>query len=220
MDRNIENTSNILKNSLVMLTAASLIGISGALFASNPTSGQLVLINSLGVVVNGSAGASASPIMVQVSDATGVCSTTSSLAYGGVVTVTWNAANTHSTTKCTDITSVSVSALKTSSGVVQYDSTANATPPATATAATTFTAPTTPIANLALIVTGNASAAMTGSATSWGSALGVAPVYLTTNGSLSTTGIMGGVGIAGLKAETRMLRYGIKPAGQSLYTAE
>ncbi len=113
-----------------------------------------------------------------------------------------------------------MSAIKTSSGVVQYDSTANATPPATATAATNFVAPTTAINNLALIITGNASAAMTSSATSWGSALGVAPVYLTTNGRLSTTGIMGAVGMAGLKAEAHMLKYAIKPAGQALYSAE
>ncbi len=83
-----------------------------------------------------------------------------------------------------------------------------------------FTAPTTPINNLALLITGNASAAMTGSATSWGSALGVAPVYATTNGALVTTGIVGAVGMAGLKAEARMLQYAIKPAGQALYSAE
>lgn len=224
MDLNIKNARNnqfgILKGSVIALSAVSLIGLSSAVFATNPTSGQLVLINSLGVVVNGSAGATASNVLVQVSDSTGVCSTTTSLAYGGVVTIPWNAANTHSATKCTNIASVDVSALKTSSGVVQYDSTANGTPPATATAATSFTAPTTPIANLVLIVTGGTSAAMTGSATSWGSALGVAPVYATTNGGLTTTGTMGGVGIEGVKAESRMLRYGIIPAGKTSYNVE
>lgn len=214
------NLSLKLKGSFVALTAVSLIGLSSSVFATAPTSGQLVLINSLGVVVNGSPGSSASNVLVTISDATGVCTTISTLAYGGVATVAWNAANTHSATKCTDITSVNVSALKTSSGVVQYDSTANATPPATATAATVFTAPTTAISNLALIITGGTSAAMTGSATSWGSALGVAPIYLTTNGSLSTTGTMGAVGMAGLKAASHMLRYGIIPAGQTAYTAQ
>lgn len=223
MERNIEKTNNklslVLKTSFVALTTASVIGMSSPLFASNPTSGQAVIINSVGVVVNGSAAASASSIIVVVNDSTGPCST-STLAYGGVVTVSWNAANTHSATKCTNIVSVDVSAVKTSSGVVQYDSTANSTPPATATAATNFTAPTTPINNLALIVTGKTSAAQTGSATSWGSAIGVAPVYATTNGSLTTTGIMGSVGMAGLKAEGFMLKYGIRPAGQALYSAE
>jgi len=190
------------------------LGSSGCLFAT--TNGQLVLINSLGVVVNNSLGASASSILVQVSDSTGICSTTASLAYGGVITVSWNAANVHSTTKCTNIISVAVSALKNVSGVVQYDSTANSTPPITATAPVVFTAPTTPIANIALIVTGNASPAMVNSATSWGSALGIAPTYLVSNGSISVTGVMGAVGMSGIKAEARMLRYGIVPVKASV----
>ncbi|MDP1602615.1 MAG: hypothetical protein Q8M03_05065 [Legionella sp.] len=201
-----------LQKPLMALTAVSLLGLSSPLFASNPTSGQLVIINSLGVVVNGSAGSSASSAKVEVKDATGICSTTPTLAYGGVVTVKWDSSKVHSATQCTDITSVDVSAIKTSAGVVQYDSTANSTPPATATAATNFVAPTTPINNLALIITGKTSAAMTSSATSWGSALGVAPIYATTNGSLTTTGTMGAVGMAGLKAEGFMQRYAVRPA--------
>ncbi|WED42415.1 hypothetical protein [Legionella cardiaca] len=190
------------------IITALLTVFSGAIFAVN---GQLILVNSLGVVVNGNLGGSASNILVRVNDSVGVCSTTVSLAYGGVITVPWNSANTHSATKCINIVSVDVSALKTASGLVQYDSTANPTPPAIATAPTTFIAPTTPIANIALIVTGNASPAMNNSATSWGSAIGVPPVYLTSNGSISVTGIMGGVGMVGLKAESLMLRYGILP---------
>lgn len=192
------------------ITLAVLLGFSSSLLAA-PLNGQLVIINSLGVEVNGSLGGSASNILVQVSDSTGTCATTSSLTYGGVVTVPWNAANVHSTTKCTDIVSVAISALKTTSGMVQYDSTANASPPATATAPTVFTAPTNANANIALIVTGNASPAMTNSTTSWGSALGIAPTYLTTNGSISITGVMGGVGMAGIKAEALMLEHGVRP---------
>lgn len=188
----------------------ALMGFSSSLLAA-PLNGQLVIINSLGVEVNGSLGGSASSILVQVSDSIGICSTSLSVAYGGVVTVSWNAANVHSATKCTDIVSVAVSALKTSSGMVQYDSTANATPPALATAPTVFVAPTNAIANIALIVTGNASAAMTNSTTSWGSAIGIAPTYLTSNGSISITGVMGGVGMAGLKAEAVMQQYGVRP---------
>lgn len=213
------NTSNSHKNCfsmfrkpLIALTAVSLFGLSSPLFASNPTSGQLVLINSLGRVIDGSAASSASSVKVEVKDATGVCSTTPTVSYGGIITVKWDSNKTHSSTQCTDITSVDVSAIKTSSGVVQYDSTANTTPPATATAPTNFVAPTTPINNLALIITGNASAAMTSSATSWGSALGVAPAYSVDNGGLETTGIMGGVGMAGIKAAGFMQRYAVTPA--------
>ncbi|MFW2569787.1 hypothetical protein ACN4Z3_02760 [Legionella sp. 29fVS95] len=197
------------KRSLASLTLVLSFGLAGSLFAA---SGQLILINSLGVVVNGSLGGSASNIKVQVSDSSGICSTTSSLAYGGVVVVPWNSANTHSTTKCTNIVSVDVSALKTASGVIQYDSTANPAPPPLATAPTTFIAPTAAAANIALIITGNASPAMINSATSWGSAAGIPPVYLTSNGSISVTGVMGGVGMQGLKAAARMLRYGVRPA--------
>lgn len=216
MDWSMENYTK-LKGSFAALTVILLISLSTPLFAAN---GQLILINSLGIVVNGSLGGTASSIRVQVNDSTGVCSTTSSLAYGGVITVPWNSTYTHSSTKCTNIVSVDVSALKTTSGFVQYDSTANATPPVTATAPTTFLAPTTPIANIALIITGNSSPAMTNSATSWGSAAGVPPVYLTSNGSISVTGVMGGVGMEGIKAEARMLRYGIKPVRPIAYGLE
>lgn len=190
------------------LTTALLVLSSGLTHAD---SGQLLIINSVGVVASGNTGASASSVKVVVNDATGACSTTGTLAYGGVLTVKWDDTKTHSASQCTDITSVDVSALKTTSGVVQYDSTANTTPPATATAPTNFVAPTTKISNLALIVTGNASAAMTNSATAWGSALGVAPIYLASNGFIDTTGIMGAVGMGGLKAEALMRQYAIAP---------
>lgn len=214
MDSNTKTAQNkltrVVKNSARTLSAVTLLTASGAIFA---TTGQLVLINSLGVVVSGNAGGTASAVKVVVNDSTGVCSTTNTLAYGGVLTVKWDDTKTHSTTQCTGITSVDVSALPTtSSGVVQYDSTANTTPPATATAPTNFVAPTTAIANLALIITGKTSAAMTNSATSWGSAVGVAPIYLTTNGTISTTGIMGAVGSEGFKASALMQRYGVRPA--------
>lgn len=213
MSLNLHNNRfSTFQKTLVAMTTLSLLGLSGSLFASNPTSGQLVLINSLGRVIDGSAGSSASSIKVEVKDATGVCSTTPTVAYGGLITVKWDSNKTHSSTQCTDITSVDVSAIKAVSGVVQYDSTANTTPPATATAPTNFVAPTTPINNLALIVTGNSSAAMTSSATSWGSALGVAPVYSADNGALETTGIMGAIGMGGLKASSFMQRYAVTPA--------
>lgn len=189
----------------------ALLGLAAPVLASNPTSGQLIIVNGVANVVNGNTGSTASAVNVQVSDSTGVCSTTASLAYKGTVTVNWATSNTHGASSCTNISSVAVSALKTSAGTVQYDSTANATPPATATAATTFTAPSTPITNLALIVTGSTSPASTASGTAWGSAVGVAPVYSTGNGALTTTGIMGSVGSEGLKAEAVMHRFGVAP---------
>lgn len=197
----------------VLMTA--LLGLATPLFASDPVNGQLIVVNGVASVVNGGLGNSASTVKVVVNDATGPCYTAASVAYKGNVIVSWAASNTHSATSCTNITSVEVTAIKTSTGVVQYDSTANATPPATATAATSFTAPTTPITNLALIVTGGTSPATTGSATVWGSALGVNPVYSATNGALTTTGIMGSVGSAGFKAESVMRRYAVIPMQSS-----
>lgn len=208
------STMRTLKNSFVAITTVSLIALSGASFATVPTSGQLVVINSLGI------GASKSSVLVTVHDGSGPCSTTSTLVYNGVIVVQWNTTNTHSTTTCTGISSVDVSALKTSANVVQYDSTANATPPITATTPTTFAAPTTPITNLVLIVTGGTSPAMTQSATSWGSVLGVAPIYSVSDGSLTTTGIMGGVGTEGMNASKLMLKHGVMPAGQAPYTVQ
>ena len=189
----------------------ALLGLAAPVLATNPTSGQLIIVNGLANVVNGVPGSTASSVNVQVSDSTGVCSTTATLAYKSEVTVNWATANTHGASSCTNITSVAVSALKTSTGTVQYDSTANATPPATATAATTFTAPTTAITNLALIVTGGSSGTSTGSTTAWGITAGTAPVYATGNGSLTTTGVMGGVGSEGLKAAAVMKRFNVAP---------
>ena len=195
------------------LTAMALFSLSGSLFATAPTNGQLTVINGLGNVINGSLGASASSIKVVVNDASGACSTTTSVAYMGSVTVGWDSTKAHSATQCTGITSVAVTALKTlMAGQVQYDSTANSTPPATATAATLFTAPTTAISNLALIITGGTSAATTGSSTVWDSAVGVAPIYVVGNGALATTGIMGSVGSEGVKAAAIMRRFAVIPA--------
>lgn len=190
---------------------ASLLGLAAPVFASAPVNGLLVIVNGAASVTNGAVGNSATPVKVEVKDSTGVCSTTASLAYKGTVVVSWAASNVHSLTSCTNIVTVDVTPLKTLSGTVQYDSTANSTPPAVATAATTFTAPTTAITNLALIVTGGASPATTNSATVWGSALGVKPIYDTTNGALTTTGILGSVGSGGLRAEQIMRSYAVIP---------
>lgn len=211
MERFIKTKRQNIKRVVSAIGGIWLISVSASAFATSPTSGQLVVINSLGT------GKAKSSVSVTVNDATGPCSK-AALAYNGITVIPWNVTNTHSTTKCTGITRVDVYALKTVAGVVQYDSTVNATPPKTASAPTDFNAPTTPITNLVLIITGGTSPAMTNSATSWGSALGVPPVFSAANGSLVTTGIMGGVGIEGMNASKEMLKRGIRPAGEMLYS--
>lgn len=212
------------KRTLLKSTLAVVLLSSGAAFAVGPTSGQLVLINSLGNVVSstGNSGATASSVSVVVSDATGPCSTTATLAYNGTVTVKWSASATHSTTSCTGITSVAVTPLKTTVGAVStivYDSVTSTTVPATtATAAITFTAPTTAYANMALIISGNGlpASAVTASATAWGVGAAAAPAFDGGNGALDTVGVPGAVGAYGLKAEDLMRRYAVLPFNVSV----
>jgi hypothetical protein len=201
-------------NTLLSATAISvLFGFVTPGFAAPPNNGQLVIINGLANVIDGSPGNTASSIKIEVSDSTGICSTSASVVYGGVATIKWDAAKTHSSTQCTGITTVNISAIKTASGVVQYDSTENSTPPATATAPTTFTAPTTPVTNLSLIVNGNGTPASTVAATGtvWGIGAASTPIYDTDNGGIVTTGVMGGVGAQGLMAMEIMRNYRIAP---------
>ena len=181
------------------------------------TSGQLVVINGLGNMTGGGIGNTASAVSVVVSDSTGPCSTTSSLAYDGTVVVKWASTNTHSSTSCTNIATVAVTPLKTTVGSVStiiYDSVSSTTVPATtATAAISYTPPTTAYSNIALIVdgTGVPSSAVTASATVWGVGAASAPVFDTGNGSLTTVGVPGGLGAYGLKAENLIRRYGVIP---------
>ncbi|MFI4918033.1 MAG: hypothetical protein ACHP65_00595 [Legionellales bacterium] len=195
------------------ITLAVLFGLVQPVYASPPVRGQLVIINGLANIVNGSTGNTASTITIAVSDTTGVCSTTTSVLYGGVATVQWDATKTHSATQCISISSVNISALKTASGLVQYDATANSTPPTVATAATTFTAPTTVITNLSLIITGDATpaSAVAATGTVWGVGAASTPVYDATNGELVTTGVMSGVGAEGLRAIEVMRNHAIAP---------
>lgn len=209
---NLNNTkkgTSSLKKTMVGVAVLSALGFAHTIaFANN---GKLTVINSLAHRTTDGPGSSASSFKVVVNDSTGPCSTIASVLYGASTTVSWDDTKTHSTTVCTGITSVDITPLATSTGTVQYDSTANATPPKIATAATSFTAPTAGVENLALIVTGNNSPSTTNSATVWGAALGVSPIYDAGNGSLTTTGIPGGVGSAGYKAAAVMQHYGIEP---------
>lgn len=214
------------KRTFLRSTLAVALFASGAAFAVGPTSGQLVIVNSLGNVVSstGNAGATASSFSVVVSDATGPCSTTASVAYNGTVVVKWSASATHSSTSCTDIASVAVTPLKTTVGTtstIVYDSVTTTTVPATtATAAITFTPPTTAYANMALIVNGSGTpaSAVTAGATVWGVGAASAPVFATGNGALATVGVPGAVGAYGLKAESIMRRYAIIPFNANVAT--
>lgn len=212
------------KRTLLKSTLAVALLTSGVAFATGPTSGQLVIVNGLGNVVaaTGNSGATASSVSVVVSDATGPCSTTATLAYNGTVVVKWSASATHSTTSCTGISSVAVTPLKTTVGSVStivYDSVTTTTVPATtATAAVTFTPPTTAYENIALIIngTGTPASAVTASGTAWGVPAAAAPVFNTGNGALTTVGMPGAVGAYGLKAENIMRRYAVLPFNSSV----
>lgn len=207
------------KRTFLKSTLAVALLASGAAFAVSPTSGQLVIVNSMGDVdaTTGTVGASASSFSVVVSDATGPCSTTATVAYNGTVTVKWNASATHSTTSCTGISSVAVTPLKTSVGTVSsivYDNATTTTvPAATATAAITFTPPTTVYENMALVVNGNGTpaAAVVASATAWGVGAASAPVFQASNGALTTVGVPGAIGAYGLKAAKLMRSYAVIP---------
>lgn len=202
-----KNNYSQFRRSVLM---ASLLGLSFSLFASDPTSGLLVVINGTANVINGHGGVSASAVKIVVRDTVGPCKMVTFVAYRGVVPVPWDAKKIHGSSSCINIVSVDVIPLKTIT-TVMYDSIVNPAPKAYATAATSFIAPTTPITNMVLIVTGGASAAMTNSATSWGSALGVKPVHDANNGALVTTGIVGGVGAVGFQAEKMMRHYSLIP---------
>ena len=190
------------------------LGFSKQVFASDPTYGVLLIVNGLANVQDGSTGNTASSIAITVSDASGVCTTISTVAYGGSATVRWDASKTHSSSQCTGITSVAVKALKNFTGLIQYDSVVNVAPSTAivATGPTTFLAPTQPITNLVLIITGNASATTTAvGVAAWGIDQGTLPVYDANNASLQTVGIMDGVGALGWRAAALMRNYGVKP---------
>lgn len=204
--------SKLLKSSLAVTLLASSTAFAAV------TSGQLVIVNGLGNIDSaGRVGSTASSVSVVVSDATGPCSTTTTLTYNGTVVVKWSAANTHSATVCTDITSVAVTPLKTSIGsmsTIVYNSDSSATVPATTATAVTFTAPTTAYVNLALIITGTGSPsnAVTASDKTWGVGAASAPVFDAANGSLTTMGVPGASGTYGINAENIMRQYAVLPS--------
>ncbi|KTD67409.1 MULTISPECIES: hypothetical protein [Legionella] len=207
-----------LKQTFLKSTLVVALFASSSVFAAGVTSGQLVIINGLGNADSSSGypGSTASSISVVVSDSTGPCSTTATVAYYGTVTVKWSASNTHSSTSCTGITSVAVTPLKTSIGTVStvvYDSVTTTTVPATTATAVSFTPPTTAYANIALLVTGagTPASAVTASATAWGVGAAAAPVFDTANGALTTVGIPGATGLYGIRAEEIMRHFAIMP---------
>lgn len=232
---NKKNNPHRLLGSALMVALMATGGLASASTSPLPSNGQLVIINSLGNVANGttSPGATASSVSVVVSDATGPCSTTASLAFNGTVTVKWSTTGTHSTTNCvvtpgTGITSIAVTPLKTTIGTVStiaYDSVNTTTVPATtATSAITFAAPTQGYENMAVVINGNGtpSSPAAATATAWGNPTGAttqpqAPVFDTGNGALTQVGIPGVQGANGFKAERLMRRHGILPFRAKAY---
>ncbi|CEG56744.1 hypothetical protein [Legionella fallonii] len=219
ISKNIKSCGTSRHRFLRSTLTIALLGLAGAVYSYTAvSSGQLVIINGLGNDAStGATGSTASSVSVVVSDSTGPCSTTALVAYNGTVVVKWASSATHSATSCTGITSVAVTPIKTTVGSVStivYDSVSTTTvPAATATAAITYTPPTTAYANLALIITGAGvpASAVTASATVWGVGAASAPVFDTGNGGLTTVGVPGGIGAAGLKAETMMRHHAIIP---------
>ncbi len=179
------------------------------------TTGRLVIYNGLGNATADGLGSTASPIRVVVSDAVGACSTTASVAYGGVINIAWSESYVHSSTLCNTPSQVTITPVKpTNATTVQYDSTANPTPPTTATAITLL-APTTVKADEILMITGNGTGniPMGAAANAWGGAAAsytaTTPLYDATNGSLLTTGIPGAKNVYSLKARHFMQANGI-----------
>lgn len=214
----VQGTKQITKNLHKALLGISLIACAGISSAAI-TSGTLVIYNALGYATDDGTGSSASPVKVVVADATGACSTSTSIAYGGLVTIAWSDSFTHSTTKCNTPTKVSITALKPRNlSTVQYDSTANGTPPATATTID-LVPPTTIKSNELLIIksdgTGNIENAAAANAWSDFATTGFTatkPVYDADNGALTTTGIPGVSNTYGIRAAEFMHAHGIIPS--------
>lgn len=214
---NAQGITQMTKKMYKTLLGAGLIAYAG-LSSAAITSGTLVIYNALGHSTADGTGNTASPIKVVVSDATGVCSTTATMAYGGLVSIVWSDSFTHSASKCNTPTKVSITPLKpTSLATVQYDSTANINPPTTA-ATIELNVPTTVKANEVLIIKGDGTGDIANAAAAnvWGdsAAAGLTatkPVYSVDNGALSTTGIPGISNTYGLKAAQFILAHGLVP---------
>lgn len=232
---NKKNNPHCLLGSALMVALLATGGMATASTSPLPSDGQLVIINSLGNVANGttSAGATASSVSVVVSDGVGPCATIASIAFGGTATVKWSTTGTHTTTKCvvtpgSGITSIDVKPLKTTIGTIStiaYDSVNTTTiPAATATGAITFTAPTQGYQNMAVVINGNGtpSSPAAATATAWGNPTGAttqpqAPIFDTGNGALATVGVPGVQGANGFKAERLMRRHGVLPFRAKAY---
>lgn len=207
------DTVKLLKSILVVALLASASVFASA---SGPTSGQLVVINSLGNTSSGNAGETASAISVVVSDTVGPCSTTGAVPYNGVITIKWSAANIHNSLSCKNIVSVVITPLKVTMGSITsivYDSVTTTTVPALTATAITLTPPTTVYENMALIVNGSGipASTVTASATAWGVGAAATPVFSVSSGALSTVGVPGALGVYGLKAENLMRRFAVIP---------
>lgn len=167
----------------------------GTLVHALTASGSLTILNHLANITSAGAGVSNAPIQVIVHDSVGVtcyAPTTNSLAYGGSLVINWGGA--HSSTNCSTLYDVTITALSSTEGLVHYSNTT--TTPATTGSAIAYTPPTGSVSNPTLIVSGAAglTQSSTASPTTWGASpntTSATPTYDTTNGAVTQTGIMG-----------------------------
>lgn len=173
-------------------------------------SGTLVVFNGLANLESPTGiGYTGSPIKLQVYDTTGLCNTTNSVAYNGIVLIPWATANTHTANICSTIASVTITPLaQPQLGVTIYGST-TAVP---ATGSVSFTVPTTLYSQMVLIPVGRSTPITVADATHWGnSLLGVAPTFNSSGGELATAGVPGVSAYYGVRARQFMMAQGIRP---------
>jgi hypothetical protein len=179
-----------------------------------PTYGALTVFNGLANHESATGiGYTASPIKVQVSDSVGVCHTTSNVAYNGAVLIPWSNSNTHSSSVCKDIVSVTITPLAHPNlQVTVYGGGAGSV---------TFTAPTTVHGQMVLMPVGRSTPITPADATHWGNSVaGVAPTFNAADASLATAGIPGVSHSYGVRARQFLMAQGIKIPSQKEDTSE
>lgn len=193
----------------IPVTCIALFSSPTAMAVAPVTSGALTVFNGLANLESATGiGFTASPIKVQVYDSTGICSTINSVAYNGAVNIQWSTSNTHSSSVCTDIASVTITPLPNPYHQVSIYGATTTVP---ASGSVTFTAPTTAYKQMVVIPVGRATAITPADATHWGnSLLGVAPTFNTGGGDLATAGVPGITHSYGARARQFLMAQGIK----------
>lgn len=179
-------------------------------FAAPVASGTLVVFNGLANQESATGlGYTASPIKIQVYDTTGICSTTNSVAYNGVVLIPWATANVHASNLCSTIASVTITPLtQPQLGVAIYGA-STAVPAA---GAVSFMVPTMLYSQMVLIPVGRSTPITVADATHWGNAVaGVQPTFSPSGGELVSAGVPGVSAYYGVRARQFMMAQGLKP---------